>query len=370
MVVVEAKQHDFSGEWAKDQSGHWHACQNDGCTVTDTKASHGGEDDGDCTTAVNCEVCGSEIKAAKESHDFSGEWLKDESGHWHACQNENCTVTETKAAHSGKDDGDCTTAVNCETCGTELKAAEKSHNFSSEWSNDQSDHWHACQNEGCTVTDGKAAHSGEDDGDCTTAVNCETCGAELKAAEKEHSYGGYVQNEDGSDTHTRNCTNDGCKHTETDKCFGGKATCESRAICEGCGKPYGELDKNNHSHLDRVDGKDPTEDTDGNSDYWHCDGCGKYYDDETATKEISKADTIIEKLPKAQPEGESKSESEQNSDKSGAPKTGDGTSPFMWIALFFISGGLCTAVLCKKKINSSSFSLLPTSTLAWSICHN
>ena len=56
------------------------------------------EDDGDCTTAVICERCNAVIKAAKD-HDWSDSWTKDASGHWHACQNDGCTKKVDEAAH-------------------------------------------------------------------------------------------------------------------------------------------------------------------------------------------------------------------------------------------------------------------------------
>ena len=57
------------------------------------------EDDGDCTTAVICERCKAVIKAAKD-HDWSDSWTKDASGHWHACQNDGCTKKKDEADHT------------------------------------------------------------------------------------------------------------------------------------------------------------------------------------------------------------------------------------------------------------------------------
>ena len=98
-VVTAAKQHDFSGDRLSDENGHWHKCKNAGCDAIDTKEAHVGTDDGDCTTAINCTVCGYEIKAAL-NHDFSGEWLSDENGHWHECQNAGCEITDAAVAHA------------------------------------------------------------------------------------------------------------------------------------------------------------------------------------------------------------------------------------------------------------------------------
>ena len=57
------------------------------------------EDDGDCTTEVICERCNAVLVEAKE-HNWSDSWTKDASGHWHACQNDGCTKKEDEAAHT------------------------------------------------------------------------------------------------------------------------------------------------------------------------------------------------------------------------------------------------------------------------------
>ena len=113
---------------------------------------------------------------------------------------------------------------------------------------------------------------------------------------------------------------------------GGKETCRDKAVCEVCGKAYGELDPKNHTDLKHFPAKAATEDAEGNVEYWHCDDCNKYYSDKDGTKEIKKADTVTTKLPKS-------------------PPTGDTSNLMRWIALLFISGGavIGTAVTEKKK---------------------
>ena len=145
-----------------------------------------------------------------------------------------------------------------------------------------------------------------------------------------HTYGEWVSNGDG--THTRQCTVDGCNGVETKDCSGGTATCAEKAVCEVCGKAYGELDPKNHTDLKHIPTKAATEDAEGNIEYWYCSGCGKYYSDKDRTKEIAKADTVTAKLPKA-------------------PPTGDNSNLMSWFALLFVSGGavVCTAVNKRKK---------------------
>ena len=59
-----------------------------------------------------------------------------------------------------------------------------------------------------------------------------------------HTFGEWVSDNDG--THTRKCTVDGCDAFETENCSGGNATCTEKAVCDVCGKAYGEFDGTNH----------------------------------------------------------------------------------------------------------------------------
>ena len=108
-----------------------------------------------------------------------------------------------------------------------------------------------------------------------------------------HTYGDWVSNGDG--THTRQCTVDGCTGSETKDCSGGTATCKDKAECAVCGKTYGELDAKNHADLKHVPAKAATTSAEGNIEYWHCGGCGKYYKDAAAQDEITQEDTVIAK---------------------------------------------------------------------------
>ena len=143
-----------------------------------------------------------------------------------------------------------------------------------------------------------------------------------------HSFGGY--NFDGVDTHTRKCSV--CGSSETYKCIdenkdhkcdvcsgqiskcidlnknhkcdvcgktislhkGGEATCAKKSICEICGQEYGELSK--HLNLKHIDETKATSTSVGNKEYWYCEECNRYYSDKDGLNEISKEDTVIERL--------------------------------------------------------------------------
>ena len=148
-----------------------------------------------------------------------------------------------------------------------------------------------------------------------------------------HTYGEWVSNGDG--THTRKCTVDGCTGSETKDCSGGTATCKDKAKCAVCGKTYGELDAKHHANLKHIDAKAATKTSEGNIEYWYCDGCKKYYKDAKATQEIKQVDTVTAKRP----------------DDSKSPQTGDNSNLALWIALLFVSDGAVTAttVYGRKK---------------------
>ena len=108
-----------------------------------------------------------------------------------------------------------------------------------------------------------------------------------------HTYGDWVSNGDG--THTRQCTVDGCTGSETKDCSGGTATCTEKAKCSACGAEYGDLNPAHHANLVNVPAKAATTSAEGNIEYWHCGGCGKYYKDAAAQKEIKQENTVIAK---------------------------------------------------------------------------
>ena len=181
-----------------------------------------------------------------------------------------------------------------------------------------------------------------------------------------HTFGEWVSDNDG--THTRKCTVDGCNAFETENCSGGNATCTKKAVCDVCGKAYGELDKTNHEggvqewttrtafvHEQKWnccgavivtsevhEWKDgvcrecgyvcPHNDADKNH---ICDYCKKTIStyENAATKEIKNADTVTAKL----------------TDDSKSPQTGDNSNIILWIALLIISGGVMKGVTAFGK---------------------
>ena len=182
---------------------------------------------------------------------------------------------------------------------------------------------------------------------------------------------------------------------------GGVATCTKKAVCDVCGEEYGEVNAASHTNLVKTEAKAATHMTEGNIEYWTCNGCDKYFSDEAGTQEIALADTVIPKLTEHTADG-----SGWHSDETGhwntcecgeklneaahtfewvidkeataaeagskheectvcgyakaaveipatgettSPETGDNSNMVLWIALLFISGGVLSVVTYKKK---------------------
>ena len=118
--------------------------------------------------------------------------------------------------------------------------------------------------------------------------------------------------------------------TVNDGHTGGKATCTERAVCEVCGKAYGEPDPKNHTDLEHIPAKAATKTTTGNIEYWYCEDCGKYFADAAATKEIKQADTVTAKLS-----GAAKS-----------PQTGGDSGV---VTVLLLSGGAFICLVSRRK---------------------
>lgn len=103
-----------------------------------------------------------------------------------------------------------------------------------------------------------------------------------------------------------------CEHA------GGTATCHTKAVCITCGEEYGETDPGRHEDLVHVDAKDSTKDAQGNTEYWHCDDCDKYYSDAAGKTEIRKEDMVVPV--------KSNSGTENGSGSQGANQGSQGTS--------------------------------------------
>ena len=204
-----------------------------------------------------------------------------------------------------------------------------------------------------------------------------------------HTFGEWVSDNDGK--HTRKCTVDGCDAFETENCSGGNATCTEKAVCDVCGKAYGEPDGTNHkggvqewttrtafNHEQKwnccgavIVASEAHEWKDGvcrecgyvclhnDADKDHvCDYCKK-----TISEHVDKdknhicdyCEKTISAHEDATPEEIKKPDTvTAKPDDSKSPQTGDNSNLILWIALLIISGGVMKGVTAFGKSKKHS----------------
>ena len=224
-----------------------------------------------------------------------------------------------------------------------------------------------------------------------------------------HTFGEWVSDNDGK--HTRKCTVDGCDAFETENCSGGNATCTEKAVCDVCGKAYGEFDGTNHeggvqewttrtafNHEQKwnccgavIVASEAHEWKDGvcrecgyvclhsDADKDHiCDYCKKTisehvdkdknhicdYCKKTISEHEDKDKNHIcdycEKTISAHEEAPTEEIKKADAvtaklpDDSKSPQTGDNSNPILWIALLIISGGVMKGVTAFGKSKKHS----------------
>ena len=299
MTVTVNDGHTF-GEWTSNGDGtHTRQCTADGCT-------EGVETDNCIDEDKNhkCDICDyiiSECADTDKNHicDICGNII---SNHEDANQDHVCDLCGKVISNHEDADKDHV----CDHCGKVI-----------------SNHEDANKDHVCDYCEKVISNHEDADKDHI----CDICGKTIsnhEDADNNHicDYCGKVisNHEDADKDHV--C--DYCGKVITNH-IGSNKTCRDKAVCEACGKAYGEPDPKNHTDLKHFPAKAATEDAEGNIEYWYCSGCGKYYSDKDGTKEITKADTVTAKLPKS-------------------PQTGDISNLMLWIALLFVSGGVLTGV--------------------------
>jgi len=304
MTITVNDGHTY-GEWVSNGDGtHTRQCTVDGCTE--------GVETDNCTDEDKnhiCDICGNIIsnhEDANQDHvcDLCGKVI---SNHEDADKDHICDLCgKTISNHEDADKDHI-----CDHCGKVISNHEDANKD------------HVCDLCGKTISNHEDANKDH---------VCDYCGkvfSNHEDADKDHvcdCCGKVISNHEDAD---KDHVCDFCGKVITNH-IGGNKTCRDKAVCEVCGKSYGELDPNNHTDLKLFPAKAATENSEGNIEYWYCSGCNKYYRGKDGTKEIAKADTVTAKLPKS-------------------PQTGDNSNLMLWIALLLASGGVLTGVTVFDK---------------------
>lgn len=226
-----------------------------------------------------CKVCN---KTEEETHDKwegdkSDKWESDKDNHWHQF---GCGTIMNKAAHTWNE-GVVTKGATCTEPGEKTftcnvcKATKTepipviAHQY--EWKHDETNHWQECSVCHDIIDKAEhtyASHKCEDTATCTKAE----CGYVKPAG--QHNW------DEGKVTTPATCTTDGVK-TYT---------------CKVCSETKTEPIKASGHSLTKVEAVAATCTEAGNSEYYTCATCGKFFSDKDGKNEIAKDSWVIDAL--------------------------------------------------------------------------
>lgn len=263
-----AKGHTFGG-WIKDATGHWHACAD--CGEKADEAAHTPGDAATETAPQLCTVCHYEIMPA--------------TGHTHSFDCENPDEIYLKSAATCRAKAVYYYSCSCGVSGEETFTSGETlpHHYSDGWFADGEKHWRACT--ACGQRSEEAAHEDTDGNHgcdicqltismCNDANNdhmCDICGKMLSMCRYATDWSSDAY------THWHACVVCGRKadkaaHADTDKDHN----------CDTCGKTFSECADNNKDHKCDVCGKQLTVHTGGTATCTEkatCSICGQEYGD-------------------------------------------------------------------------------------------
>ena len=250
---------DLTAWGYKDENGHAHTCKTDGCTNHSTLILHiKNRDEATEEDPVICTECGYQIadalghicanhltpveaKDATCTENGNTAYYECTCGKFYEDATASIEITDRDSVIKNALDHDwapatCTKPKTCKRDGCGATDGDPlGHNYSNEWSSDASGHWHDCQNQGCNEHDAVIDHTKDrDEATEEEPVKCTECGYVIAPAL------GHI------------CAN----------------------------------------HLTPVEAKEATCTENGNTAYYEC-SCGKFYEDATASVEITDRDSVI-----------------------------------------------------------------------------
>ena len=244
--------HVWSHEWSSDGTNHWHVCTRTGCTevepgstVEHTMAYHATQDG--AKHYQECSVC--HYKTAEADHDYNV--VSDEAaGHHQHCTS--CGHDTQTVAHNF-DNNDCTQKGTCGDCRYERAAGQHTGDIKYTW----------LSNETAPTQ-------------CKAELTCTSCSTKIEqtvAATSQTTAATCVAK--GSTVYTAVFDTVGLAGTKT-------LTVEL------------PVDAANHAvALTATAAKDPTCTANGNSAYWYCESCHKYFSDAAGTTVIAQNSWVI-----------------------------------------------------------------------------
>ena len=366
-LIIPAPVHEY-GDYLADTEYHWKSC---GCgNIVEREQHTGGE--ASCTQKAQCEVCNL-YYGEVDSNNHKNTEIRNEKDP--TCSEEGytgdtyCADCDTlleegeaieKVPHSGGE-ATCSDKAICEMCGQEYGELNSENHKNTEIRNEKDP---TCSEEGYTgdtycadcdtlLEEGEAIekvpHSGGE-ATCSNKALCEMCNQEYGELDADNHKNVVTENEkeatceDAGYTGDKVCKDCGVtletgKEIQAKGHTGGEATCTNKAVCEVCGKEYGELDADNHKNTEFRDSVQATEESEGYTGDLYCSDCGVL---------IKEGEVIPVVVPEEKPntgnvdseeteDKEEKVEDEDYTDKE-RPDTSDNSNLALWISLLIISG--------------------------------
>ena len=324
---------------------HWIRVQCTICNLTEefspgsSLGKHTGGDDSavTCTTGKICEKCGAQYGILGH---IWGEWQSNGGGtHTRSCKRDGCDAVDT-ANCGGDSTATCVNLGTCTDCGGQYYGG---HNFANNWKSDADTHWKPCLNGNCVAKKDEAGHwfvpgnvHLKSEATCISPAvyytNCASC--YYKGTETySDPYNWINKNNHDGGTEVKNAKAATC----TEKGYTGDT------YCKGCGEKLSDgkdIPATGHD-LKHTDAKRATSFVAGNTEYWHCEDCSKYYADADAKTEITQASTVI-------PATGRKPAPTTPAASVSSPKTGDpGVLLYAGMALLSLTG--CAWLRRKEK---------------------
>ena len=286
---AEAHKHTWATEWSVGGETHWHACTVEGCTAKKDEGNHEGGT-ANCTDKKVCTVCGNAYGEVDSSVHKSNEFVYVSNGDGtHTKKYKCCNAVAAEPENcSGGTATVCGEKSVCEVCHAEY-GEELAHDWDTEWTTSETQHWHKCKRTGCEAKKDEADHTVGTAATCTAKAVCAACNAEYGEKDpdnhdlEEHAakaptcteigWDAYVTCKRGGCTYTtyqekaalghdwdtewttsetqhwHKCKRTGCnaKNAESDHTVGTAATCTAKAVCAACNVEYGEKNAENHT---------------------------------------------------------------------------------------------------------------------------
>lgn len=285
----EAHKHTWATEWSVGGETHWHACTGEGCTAKKDEGNHEGGT-ANCTDKKVCTVCDNAYGEVDSSVHKSDEFVYVSNGDGtHTKKYKCCNAVAAEPENcSGEAATVCGEKSVCEVCHTEY-GEPLTHDWDTEWTTTETQHWHKCKRTGCEAKKDEADHTVGTAATCTAKAVCATCNAEYGEKDannhdlENHAAKAPTCTEAGWDEyvtckrtgctyttyqakpalnhdwdtewttsetqHWHKCKRTGCnaKNAESDHTVGTAATCTAKAVCVTCNVEYGEKNAENHT---------------------------------------------------------------------------------------------------------------------------